>query len=392
MRKILHIADLHLGFAHRYLDEHAASRAEEAVQTLERVVEWAIDSDHEVGAVLIAGDLFETHEPDSQLLGRVMATLKRIPTSGRTLVTVPGNHDEYSYPESVYRQQTRNWPGVLVTSPTFAPVATFELGGHPCTVYSLAFTAGLSGKVLTLAEEASSPKDGSATRPGAAASPPGIRIALLHGTLDADPTDRTYRIDSATLAKGSFSYAALGHIHKPAESRFGDGIALYPGTLNGKGFDDPGTPELVLVSFPGGRPRIERVPFPTREIRTQKVDLGRYETQEDLVTALERDPAPQAIVRLALEGFRPEDFDAGELLGRLAGSFHHLEISDRSLEIPAEEIERLEQQPTVKGLFVQLMRRRIADAQAVGDQKAVATAQLALEHGLAAFESVRRGH
>jgi len=354
-------------------------------------------------------------------LGRVLTTLKRIPQSGRTLVTVPGNHDEYSYPESVYRQQARHWPGTLVTSPTLAPAATFDLGRQPCTVYSLAFTAGLSTKTLTLPEPegpggpaaASAPRglesggaateappdargadasgNSSSSRKAPGSSSPGLRIALLHGTLDADPSDRTYRIDSATLARGGFAYAALGHIHKPGESRFGDGIALYPGTLVGKGFDDPGTAELVLISFPGGRPRIERLPFPTREIRTQAIDLGRYETQEALITALERDPAPQAIVRLVLEGFRPEDLDTGELLGRLAGSFHHLEIDDRSLEIPDEEVERLEQQPTVKGLFVQLMRGRIAEARSAGDTDTLATAQRALEHGLAAFESVHRG-
>jgi DNA repair exonuclease SbcCD nuclease subunit len=379
MRKILHIADLHLGFAHRYLGERAAARAEEAVQTLERLVDWALDSDHEVGAVLIAGDLFETHEPDSRLLGRVLSTLKRIPAGGRALVTVPGNHDEYSYPESVYRQHVRTWPGTLVTAPTLTPAATFELDGQPVSVHSLAFTAGLSEKVLTLP-----PVDD-------ASGDDAIRIALLHGTLDADPSDRTYRIDSATLARGDFAYAALGHIHKPAESRFGDGLAVYPGTLNGKGFDDPGTAELVLVSLPGGQAKVERLPFPTRRIDTRRIDLWRYDSQEALIGALEREAAPQAIVRFALEGFRPDDFDAGELLGRLGGSFYHLEIDDRSLEISEEEIERLEQHPTVKGLFVQLMCRRIADMRSAGDETGLAAARRALEHGLAAFEAVRRG-
>jgi DNA repair exonuclease SbcCD nuclease subunit len=375
MRRILHIADLHLGFEHRYLGDRAGKRAEEALQTLERIVDWALEDNQSIAAVLIAGDLFETHLPDPILIGRVITTLKRIPASGRTLVTVPGNHDEISYPESVYHEHAGTWPGVLVTSPYLTRVAAFNLGNTSCEVHSLAYTAGISPRVLELPEPA---------RPGDA-----IRIALLHGTLDAMPADRSYRIDSETLIAGGFAYAALGHIHKPGETRLGDGLAVYPGTPNGKGFDDPGVEELVVVAFRGGLPTIEHLPFAVRPIRTQRVDLARHETQESLITELGRTAEANAIVRLELFGPRPGDYNLEHLKGRLQSHYFHLDIDDHSVEISLEEIDRLAQQPTIKGLFTRMMREKI---RAAGDEPGGARlARKALMMGLTAFEDPHTG-
>jgi len=406
LRRILHLADLHLGFAHSYLGARGPQRTEEAVQTLERVVDWALNSDNRIGAVLIAGDLFETHQPESLLLGRVIHVLKQIPASGRTLVTVPGNHDEYSYPDSVYRQAP-SWPGVLVTCPRLEPVATFDLAGTPCVVHSLAFTAGLSAKRMAAPtprlpvdqapEAIDSPQTATdAPRPGIHETPmtggqQPVAIALLHGTLDADPVDRTYRIDGRTLGEAGFAYAALGHIHKPAELRYSGGVAVYPGTLNGKGFDDPGVAELTVVSFPSGRAHIERIPFPVRTVSARQVDLHRFEDQEQLIHALETDLDGEQIVRLVLEGPRPDDLDPGALQGRLSGRAFHLEIEDASVRASADDLERFEHQPTVRGLFVHLLRERMAAAREAGDARAEELLSQALARGLATFETIARG-
>jgi exonuclease SbcD len=360
MRKILHLADLHLGFEHRYLGERAGQRAEEAVQTLERVAEWAVDDRNDIGAVLIAGDLFETHEPDAQLTGRVITTLRRITGAGRELVTVPGNHDEYSYPESIYRARAATWPGVLVTQPAPEAAARFELDGAPCTVFAMAYTAGLSPTVLPALPPADQVDE--------------VRIAVLHGTLDAAPADRSYRIDSATLSAGGIAYAALGHIHTPSETRLRGGVAVYPGTLNGKGFDDPGVEELVTVSFAAGTPRVERVPFPVRPIESRPIDLAHFETTEEILDHLEAQAQSNLILRLRPFGPRPSGFDAEYVLGRLKDLFFHVEINDQSIDVPPEEIEQLAQQRTIQGLFVRIMRERLAEAD--GDP--------------AAFENIRR--
>lgn len=371
MLKLLHIADSHLGYAHRYLSSRAQERSREALQTFERMIDWACDPANDVAAVLIAGDLFETHAPDSELVGRVLTTLAKPVAARKTVVTVPGNHDEYSYPESVYRQQAERWPGVLVTSPTPERVVTFDLGDSPAHVYAMAYTAGLSPERLPSIETGGED---------------GIRIALLHGTLDATPTDRSYRIDSKALASSGIHYAALGHIHKPQETRIADGRAVYPGSPIGKGFDDPGVDHLVVVSFSGQTPSIEHVPFPARRIETRTIELGRYDTSQALIEDLAKQADAERIVEFVLTGPRPAGFDLAHLRGRLAGCFFHAEFDDLSIEISADEIASLEHQPTMRGLFAQLMHKRIAQASAASDQEAQRRLKLALRKGLTAFE------
>ncbi len=53
--------------------------------------------------VIIAGDLFETHKPEPALVEEVVAQLERLERAGVAVVTVPGNHDEITYADSVYR-------------------------------------------------------------------------------------------------------------------------------------------------------------------------------------------------------------------------------------------------------------------------------------------------
>lgn len=80
---------------------------------LERAVDYACDPAHGIDLVILAGDLFETHQPDAALTGRVIAALERLPMP---LLTTPGNHDEITYAQSVYRRA--RWPGILVTRAT----------------------------------------------------------------------------------------------------------------------------------------------------------------------------------------------------------------------------------------------------------------------------------
>ncbi|MBD3235381.1 MAG: hypothetical protein GF330_01590 [Candidatus Eisenbacteria bacterium] len=373
MSKLLHIADLHLGFAHRYLGTRADERADEAVRIFERIIDWACDPAQEISAILIAGDLFETHAPDSEVVGRVLAALGKAVSAQKQVVTLPGNHDEYSYPESVYRGQAERWPGILVTSPTPQRVASFDLDDAAVHLYSMAYTAGLSPDRLPQIDT----QDADV-----------VRIALLHGTLDAAPADRTYRIDSKTLRAAGIHYAALGHIHKPRETRLVEGLALYPGSPIGKGFDDPGVDHLVTVAFSGKRPVIERVPFPARCIESRQIDLARFDTFDALVTGLEERADPERIVQLRLTGPRPAGFDPDHLRGRLESAFYHLEVDDLSIEIAADEIASLEHQPTMRGLFTQLMHERLDEARAASDTEREACLKLALRQGLTAFEEV----
>ena len=112
-QRILHLADLHLGFRHEYLGPDAEARAREADTVLDRVVEWLLGPNEEqIGALLLAGDIFHTPWPDDQTIERVIRTLGRLEQAGIAVVTVPGNHDELTYVDGVFRR----WASMTLAS------------------------------------------------------------------------------------------------------------------------------------------------------------------------------------------------------------------------------------------------------------------------------------
>lgn len=85
--KILHTADWHLG---KRLEHF--SRLEEQADVLAEICHIA--DEHQVDAVLIAGDLFDTFNPSTEAVELFYKTLKRLSNNGKRLVVaIAGNHD-----------------------------------------------------------------------------------------------------------------------------------------------------------------------------------------------------------------------------------------------------------------------------------------------------------
>lgn len=84
---ILHTADWHLG---KYLDRF--SRLEEQQAVLEQIVEIA--DEHDVDAVIVAGDLFDSFNPPNEASELLYSTLHRLAKNGsRAVIAIAGNHD-----------------------------------------------------------------------------------------------------------------------------------------------------------------------------------------------------------------------------------------------------------------------------------------------------------
>lgn len=93
--KILHTADWHLG---KRLQNF--QRLQEQRQVLDELVQIA--EQQEVDLILVAGDLFDTFNPDPQAEDLLYSTLKKLTAGGRrTVVAIAGNHDN---PERIEAQ------------------------------------------------------------------------------------------------------------------------------------------------------------------------------------------------------------------------------------------------------------------------------------------------
>lgn len=364
MIRILHLADLHLGYVPPW-HEAAEPRRRERDARLGAAVDWALA--HDIHLVIIAGDLFETHRPPASLVDDAIGELRRLVNAGIPVVTVPGNHDEISYHDSVYRREQARWPGTLVTNPNIAKSATVACRGHEVHIYSLAYTSGLTRADRPLAEFPAPEGDG-------------FHIAVLHGTLDWGRVDRSLPIDGQAIQGAGYNYVALGHIHKH-EARGRDCPVVYAGMIDGKDFDDPGTGEYVVVTLGEAGASIQRQPAGARRVLTVALDAGAYEDPSGLLEAAQREIPSGAAARLVLTGTPSFAVAPARLKAAIGSHAFYLEIVDETSGLPDEVIHALAGEPTVRGAFVQRMLQRLRDA-APGDERVI---RRALVRGLEAL-------
>jgi len=364
---ILHLADLHLGWTPAFMDPvRATERRRRRDDLLRRAVDFALET--HVDMVVIAGDLFETHEPDGELVGTVLAQLRSLDAGRIPAVTVPGNHDEITYFTSVYRAHADRWPGILVRSPDPVRVASVDVGGQRVHVYSLAYTGGVTGIPL-----AGFP----------CGDEPGIHVAVLHGTLGDWGGDRSLPLDPAQLRSARYDYAALGHIHKHERH----GSAVYAGMVEGKGFDDPGMGALTVADVQPGRVDVRLAPIVVQPVSVVELDVSGAEDASEIEAAVGRHASPESMLRVRLRGARRFALDAESLRAAQGERFFHLEVRDETRACSDEMLERWSGEATVLGEFVRRMRGRLEAASDPRERRLLAHA---LGRGVEALTGGRR--
>lgn len=350
--RILHLADLHLGWKPAFMPpDRAVERQRRRDRLLARAVDYALDPTNGVRLVLIAGDLFETHRPDTALVAEVVGQLRRLESGGVPVVTVPGNHDEITYHDSVYRTHGSSWPGVLVQNPLPDHVVTLAIGDTPVHIYSLAYTGGVTPAGVPL-------------RDFPRRDEPGLHVAVFHGTLGDWGGDRCLALDRDALGRAGYDYVALGHIHQAQEETLGRTRVAYAGAAEGKGFDDPGTRAWTLVEVEPGRGVVglRRVPVDVQVVDTVTVDAGRFASAEELRAYLEGVAPPDAILRVRLEGIPAFSVDPDALQVELGSRFFYVEVDDATEPVTREQLAAWATEPTILGLFVRRLQEEIEGA------------------------------
>ena len=369
MIRILHLADLHLGWVPHYLGPRAEDRRRERDGFLRRTVDWVL-KDRSADMVIIAGDLFESHRPPPALAEQVLEDLARLERGGVAVVTVPGNHDEITYHDSVYRQLGARWPGVLIRDPMPAHAATLQVAGLPVHIYGLAYTGGLTQ-----------------TQPPLRAFPrleaEGLHVAVFHGSLEWDAGERSLPLMLDALAAARYDYVALGHIHQHQVHRLPGGLAVYPGMIEGKGFADPGVGHYTVAVLGAGPPRVETVDAGARPVRALELDVTpclELKDVEERITAL---ADPEAIVQVRLIGVAPGHLPVDAWQERFRSGFYHLELVDDTTALDESVVAAWAAEPTVRGQFVRRIQAALTQS---GDTRERVLLVKALRYGLAALE------
>lgn len=351
MPRLLHLADLHLGWTPRDLPVAVAdARRAQRDARLREAVDLALRE--RVHAVLISGDLFESFEPPGDLVRDVRAALARLVAAGIQVVTVPGNHDELTYPRSVYRREAERWPGLLVRSPMPTRAGELALDGETIHLHGVAYLGGVTDVRNVLAALPDT-------------SAPGRHLFLAHGTLVhavADVVDeRSLPLPRAALAAAGYAYVALGHVHAPSEQRLGGALTVYPGCVGGKGFDDPGADAWTLVDLGAHGVRVRRHPHAAPALRDLTLDVSACDDEDGVAEALLALVGRHSddLLRVRLRGALPAPLDLDDLVLRCGGAAFHLRLEDQTSSVSPALLDAWGASPTVRGAFVRRLRARI---------------------------------
>jgi exonuclease SbcD len=375
--RILHLADLHLGAAFPSIGERGAERARDFLAAFLRAVEYAAGEPRPVDLVVIAGDLFDTHDPEEGLVFQVVAALERLDRAGLPVLLVPGTHDSLSYRRSVYRRLRLPKSAHLFSGPTLAPGPELSVAGETVQIYGVAYDPSVSARPLRDFQ------------------PSGLadhHVAVLHAALQDSPNWKIRPTDlpitRAEIAASGLRYLALGHFHNFAEVREGRSVAVYPGTLEGKKFGENGGRSLVTATLSQSGVTIERAPWNARTLHEIAVDfqVGEIRDEAQLEARILAFAGDREIARVRLEGGSEFVFEPERLTKRLAPRFFHVEVDDRTYVLNAALLARFRDEATVRGVFVRSMLARVERAP---DPAARETASLALRLGLAEFQNPR---
>lgn len=371
--RVLHLADVHLGASMSSFGEIAGERRE-AVREAFRALPGAARHE-EVDAVVVAGDLFDGHQPHGEDLAVAADVFARLIEDGRPVVAVPGNHDSPTIHPHPWREPLGG--ARVLMAPSFERV-TIETAGGPLHVYGAAY------------DRAREP-DPLATY--APSGEPGVHLVLLHGSAEFSPHwaigGNALRLPLDALAELDCDYIALGdyHTYRPPE-RFGGESSIpaaYSGSFAALDLTETGPRGYVIAELePGRPPRVEHRPSDVPPVHEAgDVDVSEA-TDHDEVVRRVLDRVGEGVLPLVrLVGVPDFPLDAGAVADRLRERFGFARVEDASAYYESERLDEIAGDDTVAGHVVRLGRQRIDDAE--GDEER-AIAERALRLALQGLE------
>lgn len=289
--KIIHTADIHLGARPDPGYAWSREREQEIWNSFRRLIERV--KEERADFLLVAGDLFH-RQPLLRELKEVNYLFASIPET--TVVLMAGNHD-YLAGNSCYPgfPWSRNVIGLWDERCRRVPVPGKDTCVYGCSYHSREVCENLYRGARPQGRET-------------------FHILVAHGG-----DGKHSPLDFRELEAAGFTYAALGHIHRP--EIFPGGRAAYAGALEPIDRNDEGPHGYIRVVCKGDGVRTEFVPFAVRSYRKLelpvKPETTQFELEETVREEIRRSGAGN-LFKLRLTGLRdPETEFSLERLKRM---------------------------------------------------------------------------
>ncbi len=302
--KILHTSDIHIDspMTARLPSAKIRERRRELIANFAELAACAVREG--AGAVIIAGDLFDSERVSRKARDSVLDTIIRNPSL--TFFYLKGNHEGDALAES----------GVVLPE-------NLLVFGDTWT-YFTADGITVAGRAVCTSDMFDTLELPDNTK----------NIIVLHGEL-RDRSAHPDIIGQADALGKKIDYMALGHYHSYTAVRLDARTsAVYSGTPEGRGFDETGEHGYVIIDTDGTLGYKFRS-FAKRQLRTPLLPLDNIMTQGELYERSElllRDIPYGDLVRLCLVGeYEPELWlDTDALTKRFENRFYHFEVKNTS--------------------------------------------------------------
>lgn len=367
--KILHCADLHLDAPMSGFPNHIAEiRQEELRETFGKIVNTA--EKEKVDVCIISGDFFDRETVKKTTIDYIIKKLKEI--EHIIVVIAPGNHDCLSK-NTYYSKQI--WPrNVHIFGSSISRV---DFPQKNLSIYGIGFNKVYHEEGLL---KGFSVEDKSR-----------LNIMAIHGEINTSGTNSPYNpISLSEIENSGLDYIALGHVHTfSGINKVASTYWCYPGTPEGKGFDEKGKKGVVIGEVSKAFCQLEFIPLCKREYREIEVDISGIDTYEEITNKVKDhlgENSKDHFCKIILVGEISEDFNIHSevIKSKLEESVYFLKVINETSFII--DLEQGLSDDTLKNVFINNMREKIEAAQ---DEDKVRIYKRALKIGICALNGER---
>lgn len=351
MVRLIHTADLHLdsAFSSRFSKEEAEERRRNLLIAWNKLLQYGIE--RRVQAILISGDLFDSPVVSRSTMEIFLSSIRKNPEI--SFFYLRGNHDTKNtfrfrddLPKNLFLfskegKKYRLKEKLVLLGQEF--YGTERRSEFPEESYGTESLLELPEEPEELVEEEllspSSAKD--AVQSIWNLKEEDCNILMLHGALrEGGPEVQNEQgISLKQLSRYPIHYLALGHIHKREEGKCGSLYYIYPGCLQGRGFDEEGEKGFYYLEIEEETKEIkaEFVPLKEGEFRIIPLFLseedGTLDAEEKIRESLKKEGAEaKDSVRIILKGEKraEEERNLRYLEKQLEEEYAYIEIKEET--------------------------------------------------------------
>ena len=359
--KFVHIADMHFDSPFVNLSEKDIMgdlRRLEQRKVFKKIIEYIKEKN--IKYFFISGDLYEHKYIKQSTIEYINKLFEEIPETN--IYIAPGNHDPYTK-NSYYNKY--NWSKtVKIFGPKVEKIETQDVN-----IYGYGFDdfyCSDSGVENIEIEQNEKPN-----------------ILIIHGNIDGSTIeDMQYNsMSKKMLEEKGFDYVALGHIHKKDYNVEENQKIVYPGSTISLGFDELGEHGMIVGDLEKNKLEIQFVKLDDKQFTKRELNVDNIYSKEELIEKInELKIEENNYVEIILIGNRNFEINKYDLIKYILNN-NIIKIKNNTKI--AYDLEKLENENTLKGLFIKEMNKKIKNAETEEEKEII---EKSIEIGLASLE------